>query len=92
MDGEPTGLGDGEEGAVIGFKIGVKGYCVRPEARFCLTKRASGREGEEQEEGRLTIDSGVRSTEEDALSPKLVGPACVCMRPVSSISFSLFPL
>jgi hypothetical protein len=42
-----------------------------------LTKGASGREGEEEEEGRLAIDRGVRSTEEDTLSPKLVGPACL---------------
>jgi hypothetical protein len=35
--GESTGLGEGEEGAVIGFKLEVVEGRARREARFCLT-------------------------------------------------------
>lgn len=53
--GESTGLGDGEEGAVIGFKLEAVEGRARREARFCLTKGTSGR-GEGEERGRLATD------------------------------------
>lgn len=41
--GESTRLGDGEEGAVIGFKLEAVEGRARREGRFCLTKGTSGR-------------------------------------------------